>query len=355
MAGRSWAPEELDILRDCVRQSVTFTDAVRKCHERLSLRGFARSRDAVKLYLQGHEIRNPDWIRGVQTIETSGKGRAPKPMPTKELIAEAEKRGYRILRKRPGEPTKLFKIDHRFEGNEFSVGVVSDTQLGSKYQQLTLLHEAYDLFSSRGVVQVLHAGDLLDGQKMYRGHEFETFISGADSQRDYAVGNYPKREGITTYLIGGNHDYAHWRVAGADVLAQIAATRPDIQYLGNFQGAVEVGGLKIRLGHPRGGVPYARSYRLQKHIEQLSPQEKPDVALLGHLHVGAYLPQYRNVEGFQLPCFQSQTPLLAEMGVHPTIGFLILTFTVNGIERKDGLVRTKHEWFHCFVPRENDY
>lgn len=274
---------------------------------------------------------------------------------TKELLLMAEERGFRMTRKRPGEAARLVKIPHRFDGKGVEIGIVSDTQFCSKYQQLSFLHEAYDLFASRGITDVLHAGDILDGQWMYRGHQYETIYSGADAQRDYAVTNYPKREGITTWLVGGNHDFSHIKISGHDALAAIGQKREDIRFLGYFAAMVEIGGVKLRLQHPRGGVPYARSYRLQKIVEQLSPQEKPDAIFVGHLHIGAYLPQYRNVESFQVPCFQAQTPYLAELGLHPTIGFLILRFLVNDVERKTGLVKTVHEWHHLFVPKTNDY
>ena len=343
MPGFPWTSEEHEVVVATCKDAQNLTEATQKAYEKLKDK---RTWFAVRNYISQYHLL-PLPRAGVKREAAGERGFAA-------IVGELEKKGYRVIREKPGTPGKFFKIPDRFEGNYFEVGVVSDTQLCSKYQQLTFLHEAYDLFAKRGIQHVLHAGDLMDGQLIYRGHSYEVLWSGEDAQRDYTVANYPIKKGITTHLIGGNHDYSFYRTSGSNVLAQIAKQRPDIHYLGDFAGTVEISGIRIGLRHPRGGVPYARSYRLQKLIEQLSPQEKPHILLVGHLHIGNYLPMYRNVEGFQLPCFQAQTPFLAELGVYPTIAFLILGITIH--PKKPGrLVSLKQEWFYCFNPRTKDW
>jgi DNA repair exonuclease SbcCD nuclease subunit len=201
---------------------------------------------------------------------------------------------------------------------------------------------------------VLHCGDVSEGNgKVYVGQQYELFVHGVDKQCSYIEEHYPYEEGVTTYMIAGNHDASFQKSAGHDLLQEITSHRDDLKYLGMFGAYFTIPGLDstFYLHHPRGPIPYARSYRLQKTIEQMAPDQKPRVLLQGHLHISCHLPMYRNVEGFLVPCFQAQTPLLKAMGVYPTIGGLILELVVN----ESGLAAVKTEWWPFYVPHEDDY
>ncbi len=123
-----------------------------------------------------------------------------------EVIAaeELSKRGYLVAKQEVPVDQKV-KVDLEvFEGETFKVGLVADTHLGSRFQQLTHLTSFYHLCAQRGIKAILNAGDVTDGQNVYRGQQFELFCHGADAQADYAIKHYPKVKGITTYVIGGN-------------------------------------------------------------------------------------------------------------------------------------------------------
>lgn len=83
-------------------------------------------------------------------------------------------------------------------------GVVSDTHLGSVAERLDVLNNAYDEFERLGIKVVFHIGDLTDGWKEYRNHINFVKCHGDQAQAKYAIDNYPKKRGITTYVIGGN-------------------------------------------------------------------------------------------------------------------------------------------------------
>jgi len=272
-----------------------------------------------------------------------------KNIATPELLEEASRRGFihsqrEILINRHYEFPKKKK--------PFKIGLVSDTHLGSQMQQITLLREAYKFFKDQGITKVLHAGDLVEGSgKQYKGQLYEMFLHGADPMLEYAVQNYPNEKGITTYIIGGSHDYSFYKDGGYDLLKKFAEKRDDIKYLGQSGAFMNFGNIKTYLMHPSGGVPYARSYRLQKTIEQFKPQDKPNILFCGHLHITLELPSYRNVAGFQLPCFQSQTQYLREKGLNPDIGFVILEI----IPDENGIASFKTDWHIDYVPVEGDY
>jgi DNA polymerase II small subunit/DNA polymerase delta subunit B len=232
---------------------------------------------------------------------------------------------------------------------------VADTQLGSRFQQLTHLCTFYKLCESLGISQVLHAGDLVDGQRMYKGQEFELFMHGADAQRDYAINQYPRIKGIESLIIGGNHDESHWKHAGTNICEAIAKERDDIKYLGMYGAYFNIGGITFYLYHGGGGVAYARSYKLQRFIEQLSPQQKPQILAMGHYHCQDFLPMYRNVVAMQLPCFQSQTPYLKQKGLYPEIGGVILEFVIDETVEPIGLASFTPTFVPYYRPIENDF
>lgn len=266
-----------------------------------------------------------------------------------DLLEEASKRGYQHT-KREVLINRIYDFPKKLK--PFKVGVISDTHLGSEHQQITLLAETYRYFKKEGITQVFHCGDVVEGNgRLYKGQIYEMFLHGEEAMVDYTVKNYPKQEGITTYVIGGSHDYSFYKEGGADVLKQIADKRDDIKYLGISGATINIGKIKFYLMHPDGGVPYARSYRIQKTVENFPGGQKPNILLAGHLHITCELPCYRNVACFQLPCFQTQTQYLRAKGVSPDIGFLVLEITPD----KNGIASFKTDWHLYYTPIIGDY
>jgi len=273
-------------------------------------------------------------------------------MTNKELLEEVKNRGFFVSKVPPTQSGKIFTADvKQMSGNKFRFGVVSCTHIGSKYQQLTHLHTFYDLCKRRGANVVLHCGDLVDGEKIYRGQEYELFLHGADAQVDYAVENYPKIKGISTKVIMGNHDESFYRTSGVNVVKEICEKREDMDYLGDYLAYVQMGGIKVAIMHSGGGVAYSRSYKPQKIVEQLSSESKPHMIFIGHWHVTCYIPQYRNVETYSIGAFQSQTPYLVRAGLNPNVSGLICEVVTD----KTGLKSVKSEWIPFYVPTKNDY
>lgn len=266
-----------------------------------------------------------------------------------ELLEEVSRRGF-ISTRRDVLINRHYKFPRQLK--PFKLGVVSDTHLGSVHQQITLLHETYKIFKAEGIKQVLHAGDMIEGNgRLYKGQQFEMFVHGADSLVSYTIKQYPQVPGITTYCIAGSHDFSYFKEDGYDALRAIADKRPDIKYLGVSGAYLNFGKINVYLMHGSGGNAYARSYKMQKIIEQLPAGEKPHILLLGHYHTTNILPNYRNVAGFQLPCFQTQTQYLKAKGLSPEIGFLILEVFPDS----KGLSHIKPDWRFFYTPIGGDY
>jgi hypothetical protein len=93
---------------------------------------------------------------------------------------------------------KLLSVEeicvHDYYGDHAKFGLVSDTHFGSLYTNRSLLHLAYKTFKKEGIDTVYHCGDICDGEKMYRGQEYELHAHGADAQIK-EVKNIPSSRG----------------------------------------------------------------------------------------------------------------------------------------------------------------
>jgi biotin operon repressor/predicted phosphodiesterase len=290
-----------------------------------------------------------------------------------KTIEELRKKGYdvklddaekRVILER--EKTTSFKpLKLGLAKNYLKIGGISDMHIGSKYQQMTLLHTAYKEMEREKIDFCVNAGDLTDGIGMYRGHEQERFLHGADEMVEYAIANYPKSDRFDTYIIGGNHDESFKRLAGFNIVRTICDKRKDLKYRGEIDADFNIKKANIKLLHPTGGVAYAQSYKPQKIIESIVGEmmllirEMKDVNILlnmlflGHYHVPTHLPSYFGVEGIGLPCFQSQTPYLRAKGLAPIIGYVIIEVWLND---KGNVVRIKPDFRYLNDKiKKNDY
>jgi transcriptional regulator len=231
-------------------------------------------------------------------------------------------------------------------------GVVSDTHLCSKWQQITFLNHLYDVFEAEGITTVYHSGDLTEGFKMRPGHEHEIFKFGADEQIQYVIDKYPKRKGIVTKFITGNHDHSHIKNGGTDIGKPIAAARPDMIYLGLANAKVNITpNCIVELNHPLDGAAYALSYAPQKTIDAISGGEKPNILLNGHHHKIFYM-MYRNIHAYECGTTQAQTPWMRGKRIAANVGGLIVEPTVD---EEGTIVRCKGEYIPQYKPMENDF
>lgn len=287
-------------------------------------------------------------------LEVDGE---PKAVSDSEAIAILRAKGFRIHTE-PDTTDHHFHIDtKRFTGDSIKFAIVSDTHLGSKYQQLTHLKSAYRYCAEEGIEHVLNPGDVCAGNgRVYRGQMFEVFRHGSDQMRDYIIEHYPQEEGVTTHLIAGNHDLSFMSSEGYDICRAVAEAREDISHLGHYGAYLHLGPLVLYLHHGEGGASYARSYKPQQVIGNIGFGEaKPHCVIMGHWHVSNLLPMYRNVVGISCPSFESQTPYLKRKGYWPEIGFWVVSATINDADRIEGTTRWQFEFVPFYVPKEHDY
>jgi len=241
---------------------------------------------------------------------------------------------------------------HRYHGDIVRFGVVSDTHFGSLYEHEDVLHLAYKIFKEEGIDNVYHPGDMCDGEKMYRGQEYEIYAHGADNQVGACCDRYPKFKGIQTYFILGSHDLSFYKQSGVNIGPKITEKRPDLIYIGQEEADVVIrtkrGEIVLRMVHPGSGTAYALSYAPQKYIESLAGGQKPNVLLIGHYHNAEYLPCYRNIFACQVGSIQGQTPYMKRMKLAAHVGFWIFELRVG---QDNSVMRFKAEFFAHYESR----
>jgi predicted phosphodiesterase len=274
-----------------------------------------------------------------------------------ELLRNA---GFRIPKEVGGEVT-LNKVPppgdltHKLplkliDGDWVRFGVVSDTHLCSKECALDELNLTYDFFAREGISDVFHPGDLVAGMGIFPAQAHHVTHLGFEDQRDFAIANYPRRPGVTTHIIGGNHDLeGDFGRVGADPVKGFCNQRDDFTYLGAYSAYVELpNGGSMHLLHGKGGMSYAYSYKAQKIVDGYAQGRKPGALLLGHYHVqGCFSP--RGVHTLFPACYEWQSVQFgARLGLTPIVGFHVVEARLGD----DGtIVRWKPEFFQFIEGR----
>lgn len=229
-------------------------------------------------------------------------------------------------------------------------GLMGDTQFGSKYAQISHLHNFYDLCEREGITDIYHTGDITDGLKMRPGHEYELYEISADGQCDDVIKNYPRRKGIATHFITGNHDASLYKHVGFDIGRAIAKEREDMIYLGRDCAVIDLTpNCNLELRHPWDGTAYAISYKIQKMVEAMDDDSKPSILAVGHYHKqGDFL--YRGVHSVLTASFQSQTPWMRGKSIASIMGGYIIEIRVD----KDGRIQRFTPSFESYTKAIKD-
>ena len=137
-----------------------------------------------------------------------------------------------------------------------------------------------------------------------------------------------------------------------DICAASAKHRREMDYLGRDCAIVNVTpNCTLELRHPWDGTAYAISYKVQKMIEAMEADSKPNILAVGHYHKQEYI-FYRNIHALQTGCFQSQTPFTRGKGISVVMGGYIITARVD----ENGYIQAFDPAFIPFyAPIKDDY
>ena len=250
-----------------------------------------------------------------------------------EVLEKENKELKEIITRKIKEKQKIVVKANNKE-NKIKFAIVTDTHLGSMYEQIEYLKLFYKKAEDTGYNIILHAGDIIEGWKVYKGQEFEVHKRGWKEQREWFEDQYPIHNNIITKFITGNHDASFKKLVGIDVGPELCRNRKDFIFLGEDYGDVYFQAnndkeFKVTLLHPGGGSAYALSYRPQKIIEQLEGGTKPNMLIIGNFHKSELIPNYRNIISIQGGCFQSQTPFMKSKGLSAMMGGWFIDIDLN--------------------------
>lgn len=312
-------------------------------HSRLEKRGL---RERVRAQLRktlivadgSLELRVHDLVRRKKrvSVEAIADELDVAPKTVRAALVTLAERGFRVPEEAgvvtlaPVQPDKVNLHHGLFDGEHVRVGIVSDTHLSSNEEALPELELAYTMFERAEIDTVLHAGDFTAGVGVFPGQHSEIHRHTFEDQVDYLEAHYPRRSGIRTIGISGNHDIeGDFGKVGANPVIALANRREDITFAGDYSAWFELpNGAWIHLLHGKGGMSYSYSYKAQKLVDGYPAGRKPAILVPGHWHVSGWIEQ-RGVQVVWPGCFEWKGRYLTRLGLTPSVGFWIFDMTLG--------------------------
>ncbi len=215
------------------------------------------------------------------------------------------------------------------DSNEFKFIAISDTRLGSKYQQLSILNNIYQIGYENGYRNVILCGNLSAGLYHITDIYSETnFINDTQSQIDYIVENFPYIKGMKTYFITGKIDDKHLKQEKISIGRKVAEKRDDMIFLGENSCDVHIDNTTMQVLGNKLGKTYTVSYRTQQQVDSFRSEDKPDILLYGGLLQMEKF-TYRNVNCISVPSVCATTKEMTEKRFSNTIGAWYITVKTN--------------------------
>ena len=219
--------------------------------------------------------------------------------------------------------TYSFETD---DSNEFRFVAISDTRLGSKSQQLTILNDIYRKAQEMGIHNVIICGNISAGLKPMT--DDSNFVQDSQAQVDYIVANFPKYEGITTYFISGKLDDKHISKNNINLGMRVAQQRPDMIYLGEDICDIKIDRVKMQVMSSKLAKTYTSSYRTQQTLDAYRSEDKPDVLVYGGLlQMEKY--SYRDVKVISVPSVCATDQEMKTKRYANTVGAWYVTIKTN--------------------------
>ena len=207
------------------------------------------------------------------------------------------------------------------ENNNFKFMVISNTMLGSKSEQLSVLNDLYKKAYSMGITTVIHCGNLSAGTyPITSPYHDSNFIADKEGQIVYIIENFPKIEGITTYFITSKREDSKSKVSVGN---RVQDGREDMIYLGSTSCDFNIDNGKVKVISSPLAQTYTTSYRPQQFAKSFRSEDKPDILLLGGLNQLDHI-TYREVCVLSVPSLCATTKEMADKRYSNTVGAYIV-------------------------------
>lgn len=228
----------------------------------------------------------------------------------------------------PKQDLSIKNLELMLADGDYCAGLCSDIHVGDAAFMEAELNDYYDKCDDAGVNCILNAGDICTGVTVYRGQQADLLIHTKMEQTDYVIDKLPTlANDKKTYFVTGNHDLKNLE-SSFDPGIIIGSKKKGWEYLGQYLADVKMAsGLKIRLNH-LSGHPYSLSYHSQKYVRELTPDNMPDILLLGHAHRLLYM-VLQGINVFEGGCFQGENNFSKHHGLENSVGAWIINYTIN--------------------------
>ena len=241
---------------------------------------------------------------------------------------------------------------HTDKNHEFKFVAISDTRFGSKYQQLSILNDIYEKAEELGYKNVFLCGNISNGLYNISDVYGETsFLDDTQRQIDYILENYPKVEGIKTYLVNGRTDSKHLNKNLTSIGKKLAEGRDDFIYLGNVSANVQIDKTFMQILAASLGKTYTVSYRAQQQIDSYRSEDKPDILLIGgYLQMEKFT--YRGVSCISVPSVCATTRKMNDKRYANVVGAWYVTVKTD---EKGKLLSVNAMNSPYYVTNKDDY
>ncbi len=194
---------------------------------------------------------------------------------------------------------------------EVRVVCISDMHYTSKFQNLDMVHRAYDYAIRNGINLVFVGGDFLHGKFGYNESTFEDGMK----QIETFIKDYPFNNNVLTFGVGGDHDESIYHEDYINPIKVISSRRHDIVIPNYIYSPLMIKDARIQLKHKKNQTGQNPNHRLNVTIPTVY-----EIALNGHLHRYDYIDSGDKIT-INLPTTSNITPTLN--------GFVVLTLKYN--------------------------
>lgn len=223
---------------------------------------------------------------------------------------------------------KTFSVQTN-EKNEYKFVAISDTRIGSKFQQLNILYDIYQKAKEMGFNNVILCGNITEGLYSIKDKYAEdNFLDDSLKQIEYIKNYFPKIDGMTTYFVTGAKDEKHMLKNKINIGRRISEVRDDLIYLGENSCMFMIDKAKMLIFNSKLGKTYTVSYRPQQQIDSFRSEDKPDILLYGGLLQMEKF-NYRNVDCISVPSVVATTNEMTDKRHSNTIGAWYITVKTN--------------------------
>ena len=219
---------------------------------------------------------------------------------------------------------------------------MSDIHVGCKTFDESSLRDYLERAVKYGTEYVHIAGDLFDGNGVYRGHEKNLRYHSAEEQVDKLYSIFCEYD-LWYIATIGNHDESFCHHGGVNPISlleqKMASNGKRFTYLNAFEGNIVHAGVVFRLVHLRGQSSKSKSYAPQRYLGNVLRSNFNNVILggkeynirainAGHFHV-QYSLNLAGIFSVMPGNFQHDADFTKRMGITGTTGAIFTTVTIQ--------------------------